>query len=375
MLPLEPSDIKLNFYYDETNNIRKFYLTDDKNNYMNSESNLFILGGIAIDPLLLENIHFETSLHALFKKWGVQATQKEVKFKHIANGDFLTILKSKKLNYLFEFLSEKNIFIHMFVLDVIHWSLIDIIESTNAFNVCKRFLCIDEYIFYEIKSLLTEVARTFKKDFFRELFELGYPAVRDKKYDFICFLKKYLYKYTLLIEYKDPNIHPLFIYVLLKIFDEFERNDKVSDAFCFLEGELPHRLIEYFDNFYLFAIKQFPSSSHFFDEEKNVEKGLEIYRSKYSNYKFIKSESDKLIQLSDIVVGFFRCLFDYLSSIDYINIERNYENLSCEQRKSLKTFFEVYEKSVNEDVRMVIFTWSMFDFYKFNRLRSLCKTV
>lgn len=103
MLPLEPSDIKLNFYYDETNNIRKFYLTDDKNNYMNSESNLFILGGIAIDPLLLENIHFETSLHALFKKWGVQATQKEVKFKHIANGDFLTILKSKKLNYLFEF--------------------------------------------------------------------------------------------------------------------------------------------------------------------------------------------------------------------------------------------------------------------------------
>ena len=161
MLPLEPSDIKLNFYYDETNNIRKFYLTDDKNNYMNSESNLFILGGIAIDPLLLENIHFETSLHALFKKWGVQATQKEVKFKHIANGDFLTILKSKKLNYLFEFLSEKNIFIHMFVLDVIHWSLIDIIESTNAFNVCKRFLCIDEYIFYEIKSLLTEVARTF----------------------------------------------------------------------------------------------------------------------------------------------------------------------------------------------------------------------
>ena len=53
MLHLEPSNLELNFYYDETNNIRKFYLDNNKNNYINSEDNPFILGGIAIEQSLL----------------------------------------------------------------------------------------------------------------------------------------------------------------------------------------------------------------------------------------------------------------------------------------------------------------------------------
>ena len=92
MLHLEPSNLELNFYYDETNNIRKFYLDNNKNNYINSEDNPFILGGIAIEQSLLETERFKQSLQDLFKKWGIQTTQKEVKFKHIAKGDFCVLM-------------------------------------------------------------------------------------------------------------------------------------------------------------------------------------------------------------------------------------------------------------------------------------------
>ena len=68
MLSLEHSNLKLNFYYDETNNIRKFYLTSNKNNYINSEDNPFILGGVAINQSLLEEVQFEQTLQELFKK-------------------------------------------------------------------------------------------------------------------------------------------------------------------------------------------------------------------------------------------------------------------------------------------------------------------
>lgn len=373
MLSLEHSNLKLNFYYDETNNIRKFYLTSNKNNYINSEDNPFILGGVAINQSRLEEVQFEQTLQELFKKWGVQATQKEVKFKHIASGDFPTILKSRKINDLFEFLNKQDVFIHMYVLDVVHWSLIDIIESTTAFNVCKRFFYINEYIFDEVKSLLTEIARTFKRDFFRELFELGYPDVTNKKDEFICFLKKYLCRYSESVEYRNSHIHPLLLKILWEIFLEFEKDDELNDTFCFLEGELTHQLIKDFDNFYHFSIEQLPNSYHFFDEEKQVEERLSKYQNKKSNYKFVKSDNNKLIQISDILVGFLRCLFNYLSKIDYLDVEMNYKNFSDLQKKCLKGFFEVYEKSVNKDDRMVIFTWSIFDFFKFNVLRDLCK--
>jgi hypothetical protein len=372
MLHLEPSNLKLNFYYDETNNIRKFYLDSDKDNYINSEDNPFILGGIAIEQSLLEIEQFKQSVQELFKKWGIQSTQKEVKFKHIAKGDFPTILKSKKVNDLFEFLNKQDVFIHMFLLDVVHWSLIDIIESTTALNVCKKFWFIDEHIFNEVKSLLTEIARTFKGDFFRELFELGYPDVTNKKDEFVCFLKKYLCRYSESVEYKNGHIHPLLLEILWEIFLEFEKNDELNDTFCFLEGELSHQIIENFDSFYSYSIEQLPNSYHFFDEEKQVEERLLKYQNKL-NYEFVKSEDNKLIQLSDILVGFLRCLFNYLSEIDYLDVEMNYQNLSEIQQKCLRDFFKVYEKSVIKDDRMVIFTGSIFDLFKFNVLRNLCK--
>ena len=97
MLSNKPSNLELDFYYDETNNIRKFYLTSNKPNYINSEATPFILGGIATQKLLSNNKDFNNSVNNLYKNWGIQNTQKEVKFRHIATGDFPAMLTSKKI--------------------------------------------------------------------------------------------------------------------------------------------------------------------------------------------------------------------------------------------------------------------------------------
>lgn len=374
MLSNKPSNLELDFYYDETNNIRKFYLTSNKPNYINSEATPFILGGIATQKLLSNNKDFNNSVNNLYKNWDIQNTQKEVKFRHIATGDFPAMLTSKKLNNLLDLLSIDDIFIHFQVIDVVHWSLIDIIESITAARVCEKYFWLDVHIFDEVKALLTEIARTYKSEFFQELFKIGYPDVINNKDDFIYLLKRYLCKFAKSEKYQNSPINPLLLKITWDIFNEFEKVDVKNDAFCFLDGELSHELIDKFDHFYLFPIEQLPKSYHYFDEEKQVMERLKEYPNKYLNYEFVKSDNNKLIQLADIVVGFLRCLLNYVSSIDYCDIETNYQNFNEQQKKCLQKFFAIYEKSVQKDDKMVIFTWSIFDFFKFNVLRDLCKT-
>lgn len=363
------SNIKLNIYYDETNNARKFYLTNDKEDYINSEVTFFVLGGVATSDCLSEKPDFNHSLEELFKKLGLQKTQKELKFKHIANGNFETILSSKKLNTVFDFFIKNDIIIHMHVLDTIYWSVVDIVDSQSNLKIIEECFSINQYILHEIKSFLTDIAKTFKRDFFKELFELGYPNIISKKQEFINCLTKYLTKFEKNEQYHKNNINSIVPYLLKTMIEEMKKDD--SDAFCFLENEPKHELIDNFNNFYEYNIKTFPNSKLFFDREVLVEKFLKEYLIKYTNYKFLESKESKLIQLSDITIGFIRHLFLYTSNLNYKNIEKHYKKLNKQQKDTLNKFFTIYQKSVTTDRRLTIFTTSFFDWQKFNKLMDL----
>ena len=77
------------FYYDETNNIKKFRVREEDFNY--SFHSNFVLGGVLFegDKPKLENI---------FEGLGLQNNIKEVKLKHLAFGELEDCLKSTKLN-------------------------------------------------------------------------------------------------------------------------------------------------------------------------------------------------------------------------------------------------------------------------------------
>ena len=115
---LKKVDDVYTFYYDETNNIRKLYLTEAGLNIEQADN--FVLAGIVHKGLIC-NADYST----LFNKLGLQKTTKELKLKHVAKGNFLAMLGSKKLNLILKWLTENNFYIHYFNLNLMYWSLAD----------------------------------------------------------------------------------------------------------------------------------------------------------------------------------------------------------------------------------------------------------
>ena len=119
---LDRVDEVYTFYYDETNNIRRLHITHDGLNV--KDPGCFVLGGIAHrgEP---RDLGFAELLSAL----KVQKSVKELKLKHIGSGAFLEILLSERLTALLSWIIERDLFIHFQALDVMYWSIVDIVNS------------------------------------------------------------------------------------------------------------------------------------------------------------------------------------------------------------------------------------------------------
>ena len=78
-------NVKGVFYYDETNNGRKFWLKR-KDGFNSSEMENFILGGV-----MHYNDKSSADIDKLFRDLSIQKTATEVKLKHLASGDFWNV--------------------------------------------------------------------------------------------------------------------------------------------------------------------------------------------------------------------------------------------------------------------------------------------
>src|SRR5688572_11912566 len=95
---------KYTFYYDETNNIRKFYVKEQD---FNASFNLtFVLGG------LLHSNRTTPEIEILFEGIRLQKSTTETKLKHLATGDFLECLTSDKLSLFLTNLLKSKFYVH-----------------------------------------------------------------------------------------------------------------------------------------------------------------------------------------------------------------------------------------------------------------------
>ncbi|HEL5839660.1 TPA: hypothetical protein UOR19_003567, partial [Escherichia coli] len=179
------------FYYDESNNVRKLYLSkqidgynvdhdEDKNTGVN-----FILGGIAH-----KGDSSTANFDALKKMIMLQSTAKEIKLKQIATGDFIYMLNSKKLTGFLEWLNESDLFIQYFNLNMEYWSYLDIIEDCVLFCMEKKLLRFyDEIQFRQYQDLhkdeLYKVILNDKTSFIKELKSFDYPYLGGKEREFL----------------------------------------------------------------------------------------------------------------------------------------------------------------------------------------------
>jgi hypothetical protein len=280
------ADDKFAFFYDETNNIRKFTLTDDGTNV--DEHKNFVLGGI-----VLQEGQAMPEVDSLRDALGMHDNAPEIKFKHVASGDFEAVLASRKMARFLVWLTERQIAIHYSSINIVYWSIVDIVDSIlaskrfGAFSTGRR----------QMKNELYRIACRDKPAFLALMKRHGYPAIGSCKAGaFIADVEAFL------------NLHsPQAINLPAEMLKEMVRKAKVLTELPYLEEDDPDVLIDSFSSFFTMPVLLFKNATHVFDREIQVEQSLSAdgfkQRAQGIDYRFSDSKADPGIQLADVTVG------------------------------------------------------------------------
>jgi hypothetical protein len=353
--PTADFDGAFTFYYDETNNIKKFYVRENDFNYTFTAN--FVLGGL---------VHSEQApnVQPLIDSFKLQRTATEVKFKHIASGQFLDCLKSEKLKLFLQFLRDNDMYVHYSSLNILYWSLVDIVDSAIVSSVAAQ-------------QLGPQFSNHLKNDLYK-LSRLEIDAVIDLFYR---------YEYP---NIKSDSVLP-FIEELTSLFDayidiqEFHfgleslrqilKEAKKKGSLPFIQDEDDYILLKDLSHFYLRPIYLFKNSTHIFDNEDSISETLKDYKildgeDEIKNYTFVDSKTEQLIQLSDIFVGLMGKLTNYLNTSSREKIDNDFQTLTATQQANIDLLIDVIDKSHNKNIGFLHNTDSFEEMSKMDRIRE-----
>lgn len=323
-------DCEYNFFYDETNNIRKFYMRDGE---FNAPYDLnFILGGICFGK---KNFDIED----LFESLRLQSSVRELKFRHLGKGDFASCLNSRKLNTFLSYLNDNEIYVHYYNLNILYYSIVDIVDSAivnlDYSSQMSRFM-IDA-----MKNTLYKLVRN-EIDLVLEVFrDYQYPNIKKER--IISFLEDL---FSLFEKYEEDMEHHVWLISLKQILKESKKRESLP----FLEENENFVLLKDFFGFYRRPIYLFKNSKHFFDNEGALEEDMKdtiirVDDKIIDNYSFLDSKGHKLVQVSDAFVGFVGKLFEFVSNSSAEGIVEILEGLNSLQVENLKLYFDLIDKS------------------------------
>ena len=104
----------------------------------------------------------------------MQSNAPEIKFAHVAKGDFEQVLASKKLGIVLSWLTKHDILIHYSSVNVISWSLSDIIDSILSEPRFRQYAPYQR----ELKNELYRTVALDKLRFLALMKHYGYPNVQ-----------------------------------------------------------------------------------------------------------------------------------------------------------------------------------------------------
>lgn len=330
LAPSADFDGAYTFYYDETNNIRKFYV---KETGFNSDfTDNFVLGGLVHEGSAPD-------VQPLIDSFKLQKTVKEVKFKHIAKGGFIDCLKSKKLNLFLKYLISSDLYIHYSSINILYWSIVDIVDSAISNSEISQQLGI-------------QFAKTMKNDLYKlsrmeidsmvSLFhKYSYPNI--KQCEVLSFVEEMS---DIFIDYLDDLKFHFGLESLRQILKETRKKGSLP----FIMDEEDYVLINGFSHFYLRPIYLFNNSPHIFDNEDLIAEVLSKYTimdgsEKLENFSFVDSKSNQLTQLSDVLVGLIGKLGSYLNTNNRENINAVFCALNPIQGENIDLLLELIDRS------------------------------
>lgn len=317
------------FFYDETNNNRKLWLKElDFNSPINED---FVIGGV---------MHFGETTNADVEKLKqiikLQKNSKELKCRHVAgrNG-FLDCLRSKKVYSFLKWLYDSDLYVHYSNVNNLYFAIVDIIDSV-----------VDDV---DILAYGWEGINLIKSDFFRfvtsnyeDVYELlynsNYPNIESNN------VKAFCEKLLNIIEMQED------ISFGLECFRQSLKKAKNREDLVFLRDNPESTILENYSIFYLRPIYTFKNACHTFDRECQIEKdleGIELYdgENKITNYTFVESEDNMLVQISDVIVGLIGRYFTFVNSLEFKETLDLEKNLSDFQMETLSLFAMIILKS------------------------------
>ncbi|NKK36821.1 hypothetical protein GFL72_19575 [Rhizobium leguminosarum bv. viciae] len=332
-------------FYDETNNVRKLHLTPDGLNV--DAPACFVLGGIAH-----AGQDREIDISALRARLQIQASTKEIKLEHIGKGDFPSLLNSAKMKGILEWIGEQGLHVHFQVVDLIYWSIVDIVDSILAEVAEAPLMAIGA----ELKDDLYRVLRSNLPATVVLLRHYNYPNVgRDRTAEFVATLLE-------MVEGTQGLLHDFNYQMLRGVLQMALR----FESLVFLDGEKPNVLIEDFSTFYIKRICLFKHARHVLDAEPRVRDQVERHQitdngKPFVNYEFVDSVDCPGVQISDVVAGLLGKAFTFLNRNSMGNLHAAKQSLSIRQQGCLQLLVDLLDRSIAENVAFANFVVSHED--------------
>lgn len=288
------------FYHDETNNIRRLHINAGRSNV--AELKVFALGGLVHEgePRLLE-------IQSLREAMRIQKTAVEIKLEHVAKGNFLEVLGSKRLTTFLRWITDNGLMIHYHELDPLYWSIADIIDSILP-NLGDPGLLPYHSL---LKSDLAAILRCNLAATVQLFSDHGYPGLSPEG------RKPFLEKLVELVDHYSAVLQPQNAMVVRNIL----RSGRSLGSLDFIEGYPSNRLIDEFSTFSRGRIAIFKNSSHILDMEETIRDhllGMPLTSNgkPVTNFRFADSKAEPGIQLSDVMVGVFGKMHTYFTNTD-----------------------------------------------------------
>lgn len=356
LAPTADFDNSFTFYYDETNNIRKFYVRETDFNYSFTAN--FVLGGVVHKGALPD-------IQPLFDGFNLQKTIKEVKLKHIAKGEFLDCLNSDKLNYFLNYLLNSDLYVHYSSLNILYWSIVDIVDS--AIVNSEAAMQLDPRFSNHLKNDLYKLAKLEIDSVIELFYDFEYPNI--KKESVLEFIEA-------LISLFDKYLQTEEFHFGLESLRQILKEAKKRNSLPFIMDEEDHILLKDFSQFYLRPIYLFKNSNHIFDNEVSISETLAGYKildgdEEIKNYSFVDSQSSLLIQCSDIFVGLIGKLANYINTSSRDKIISDLNSITAKQLRNIDLITDLIDKSHNKNIGFLQTTDSYEEMSKMNLIREI----
>lgn len=334
-----PRENKFFFYYDESDNIRKFTI---KNKGFNSDIfTQFTLGGIVGEFEISDNL-----LNNLFDMLNLQPTIIELKSKHIFNNrasdSILNKFQSKNLKIILEYLIESNYYLHYIVINVFYFGIV--VEIVD-FLLESEYERIPKKIIDRLKSIVYFSMILEKEKWLDLLVKYKYPNLSQigmKK------ILEELEKSIINIKNSSNLIECNYILVYIRMYLWFKNFDFTKN---YNEDDIIHD----FSFVYKHNIFIYDNSYHLFDNEDIIQKIFERIKLNECNlssrFSFEDSKKRKVLQVSDVCMATISLLYKFFSKNTVFSLEKYFNNLNKEDYiyKNLKLLSLLIRKTINYD--------------------------